>query len=249
MRLTRLFCAAPLASATNIELSDTAAEHLTRVLRARVGDALILFDGHGGEYAASVLQITKRAVRVTVAARQNIEREAKVAITLLQSLARGEKMDWIVQKATELGVAHILPVATARSVVQLDAQQAERKAAHWRDVAISACEQCGRNRLPAVEVPVELAQACAALAGSPQTPRWVLDLSGSRSLSAAVRSTLDLANHASAVILIGPEGGFAEHELALAAHYGFVAVTMGSRVLRTETAGLAALAAITALVE
>jgi 16S rRNA (uracil1498-N3)-methyltransferase len=249
MRNTRLHLpgpwAVPLAEGLEIDLPAAAAQHVATVLRLRPGAPLTLFDGQGGEWAASVLATDRRGARARVGAHDPVERESPLAITLLQGLARGERMDQVVQKATELGVARILPIAAERSVVQLGEARAERRIAHWQAVAASACEQCGRNRVPEILPPLALA-ACGA-APLPAL-RWVLDPATGRALPEAVAtaqtSTTGLREVA---LLVGPEGGLSDTELALAARLGFEPVRLGPRVLRTETAGLAALAALQAL--
>ena len=171
-----------------------------------------------------------------------IERESPLRVTLLQALARGEKMDWVLQKATELGVARIVPVATERSVVQLDGERAGRRLEHWQGIVASACEQCGRNRLPEVLAPQSLAAACQLAATSPASVRLVLAPGATASLAAAASAAE--AGASEVALLIGPEGGLSEAELRVAAQAGFVAVAMGPRVLRTETASIAALAVL-----
>ncbi|HEY4747010.1 MAG TPA: 16S rRNA (uracil(1498)-N(3))-methyltransferase, partial [Steroidobacteraceae bacterium] len=156
MRLTRVYVDAPLAAGTRITLEGGAARHLTRVLRLRVGEALTLFNGSGGEYAASIEQSQGGRVAVAIDGQRAIERESPLALTLAQGVSRGERMDLVVQKATELGVSGLVPVLTERSVVRLTAQQAERRLNHWRAIAVAACEQSGRNRLPAIAAPVPL---------------------------------------------------------------------------------------------
>ena len=223
-----------------IALPEQAAAHVTRVLRLRVGDALTVFDGRGGEYAAKLASIAKREVTVQLGVHSMIERESPLAITLIQGLARGEKMDYIIQKATELGVARIIPVSTMRSVVQLDDDRSDRKWQHWRAVAAAACEQCGRNRLPEILEPCRLEQ----LWGSDALPRLRLLLSPHATVGIAgslIPRPTELA------ILIGPEGGLDIEEEKRAHAAGFRSVTLGPRVLRTETAGLAVLAAVQSL--
>jgi 16S rRNA (uracil1498-N3)-methyltransferase len=148
MRLTRVHVDDALAGRERLRLPDAAANHVARVLRLTAGDALVLFDGRGGEYDARIAQVDKRGVDVALGAHREVERESSLRITLLQGMARGERMDLIVQKATELGVTAIRPLRAARSSVKLDAAQAARKIEHWRAVAVSACEQSGRNRVP-----------------------------------------------------------------------------------------------------
>ncbi len=162
MRLTRVFVDAPLATGELLSLPPGPAQHLTRVLRLDAGDALTIFNGRGGEYAAGIETVRRGQVSVHVGAHHAIERESPLATTLLQGLARGEKMDQVLQKATELGVTRVVPVMTARSTVKLDAESAPRKQQHWQGVVIGACEQSGRNRIPEVAPPQALAAALAA---------------------------------------------------------------------------------------
>lgn len=238
MRLTRVHVEAPLQPAAQQTIRGAAANHIARVLRLRVGDPLILFDGLGGEYAARIDELRKDAVLVTVGEHNARECESPLSITLAQGVSRGERMDWVVQKATELGVHRIVPVLTERTVVRLDAKQAENKLRHWRAVAIAACEQCGRNRVPEVAPPLPLHEFLAR--GTPQGMRLLLSPTGTRRVS-----ELQPADAASGVtVLIGPEGGLAENEQTAALRAGFEALRMGPRVLRTETAALAALTAI-----
>ena len=218
------------------------AHHVARVLRLAAGDALTLFNGDGAEYDAVIAAAGKNAVSVKVGERRACGRESRLEIVLGQALSSGERMDYTVQKAVELGVAAIHPLAAARSVVRLDAQRAAKRIEHWKSVAIAACEQCGRNRVPPV-APVAtlgawLAQDGASRAGS-------LRLLLSPGAEARLR---DLPAPGGAVVLLaGPEGGFTKDEDALARAGGYTPVRLGPRVLRTETAAVAALAAMQAL--
>jgi len=247
MRVTRCFVPPPLHSGHAVQLPAAAGAHLARVLRARAGDALTLFDGRGGEYQASILEVGRRGVRVQVGAHERLERESPLAVTLLQSLTRAERMDFIVQKATELGTAAIIAWPSRRSVVRLDATGLARRREHWHGIAISACEQCGRNRLPAVHVALDLAAACALGADTTSAPelRLMLQPQAVAPLPAMLRA--DGSSGGSIRLLIGPEGGLEADELDLALQLGFQACRLGPRVLRAETAPLAALAAIQAL--
>ena len=227
----------PLESGSDITLPAQPGEHLTRVLRLEAGAAFILFDGRGGEYAAELGARSGKQVRARVLAHTAIERESPLDITLLQGVARGERMDLIVQKATELGVNRVVPVLAERSVVKVDARLGERKRQHWQAVAIAACEQCGRNRIPEVLAPLSLVEALGSLSAS--GARCLLAADAPASLAAVVR-----AARGPLVLLIGPEGGLADSEARLAQANEFVACRLGQRILRTETAGLAALAAI-----
>jgi len=234
VRLTRVYLDAPLAAGTRVTLEGGAARHVTRVLRLRVGEALTLFNGSGGEYAASIEQSQGGRVAVAIGEQRAIERESPLALTLAQGVSRGERMDLVVQKATELGVSGVVPVLSERSVVRLTAQQAERRLNHWRAIAVAACEQSGRNRLPAIASPVPLKDFL----------RTNTDGSMRLLLSPAATATLaDLPRLVSAVtVLIGPEGGLAEAEQEAAVAAGFKPVCLGPRILRTETAAITALA-------
>ena len=238
MRLTRIHVPATLSEGAEIVLPVQAGEHLTRVLRLEAGAALTLFNGEGGEYAATLAPINGKKVIARVLRHDAVERESPLAVTLLQGVARGERMDLIVQKATELGVGRIVPVLAERSVVKLDARQRTRKREHWQAIAVSACEQCGRNRVAEVDEPMALGDAVKSLADD--SVRCLLAAGGAESLA-------QVAAHAALrpiALLIGPEGGLAEHERQFAEGNGFRVYRMGPRVMRTETAGLAALAVL-----
>jgi len=235
MRLTRIFVEQKLVSGKGVGLPEQAGLHLTRVLRLDVGAPVTLFDGTGGEYEGTLERDGKK-IWARVGAHSAIERESPLHVTLIQGVARGERMDLIVQKATELGVTRILPVFAERSVVKVDASKGARKLEHWRAIAISACEQCGRNRVPEVAEPAALGDAVRALA--PGTARYLLAAGARDSLAGAMRRD----NGKPVVLMIGPEGGLADTERDFAGAHGFTACSMGPRVLRTETAGLAALA-------
>jgi len=236
MRLTRVHLDAVLAPGAIVELPRETASHLAKVLRARSGDPLILFSGDGREYAGSVESVRGSRVTASVGNGADVDRESPFAITLVQCVPRGDRMDFIVQKATELGVTRIVPVLSQRSVVRLDAAQAESKAAHWRAVVVNACEQCGRNRLPIIEPPAPLIDYLGsdAAGAAPRTARFVLepDLA-----AAAAPGALGTA----AQIAVGPEGGFGDEELDAFRIAGFLRLRLGPRILRTETAAIAAL--------
>ncbi|HXC59723.1 MAG TPA: 16S rRNA (uracil(1498)-N(3))-methyltransferase [Steroidobacteraceae bacterium] len=244
MRLTRVHVEAPLASNASVALPSGAARHLARVLRLGVGDALRLFNGRGGEFDAIIAAVHRDQVTVQVGAHHVVENESPLNLTLLQGVARGEKMDLILQKATELGVTAIVPVLMARSTVRLDADNTPAKQQHWQAVVISACEQCGRNTVPVVATPLPLTTVLAAPAA--------LDLLLSPEPSAAALPTLleqagPQLQGGPIRLLVGPEGGFDTPETAAALKAGFRACRFGPRILRTETAGLAALAALQSL--
>ena len=181
MRLTRVYVEGPLASGKRITLEGNAASHITRVLRLRVGAALVLFDGSGGEYEASIDKAHGGTVTVAIGEHRPIERESPLIVTLAQGVSRGERMDLVVQKATELGVTQLVPVLTERSVVRLTAQQSDRKLNHWRAITIAACEQCGRNRLPAVAPAIALAGFLRDASAAGGATRLLLSPEGSTS--------------------------------------------------------------------
>lgn len=238
MRVTRVFVDEPLATGGELRLATPAAAHVGRVLRLGVGDEVSLFDGNGSEYPAAIIESRGTTLRVRVGAQRSIDRESPLRITLVQGISRGERMDWVVQKATELGVAAIVPVTTERSVVKLDAKQAQKKSDHWRAIAISACEQCGRNRLPEFAPPAAFERW---LAEAPRDGTRVL-------LDSRAHAGLSSIGQSSAVtLLIGPEGGLAPQERETAAKSGFEPVRLGPRILRTETAAIAAISALQAM--
>ncbi len=239
MSAPRFYVSAPLASGARLALPESAAHHAARVLRLRIGDAVTLFSGEGGEYGASIIAIGKRAVEVEIGAHLAIERESPLTIDLVQALSSGERMDATLQKAVELGVHSITPVMSERSVVRLQGERADRRAAHWQQVAVSACEQCGRNRVPEVRPLLSLTAFLSA--PRPAALRWVL-------LPGADAALRDLPRPQQPIeLLVGPEGGFSAAEAGRAQQAGFVPVRLGPRVLRTETAAPALLAAVQAL--
>jgi 16S rRNA (uracil1498-N3)-methyltransferase len=244
VRTTRIYVDGEICAGQELLLPAEPSAHLLRVLRLRPGSDLTLFNGRGGEFAATLADAARSRARLAVGAHRAIERESPLALTLLQGIARGERMDQIVQKATELGVRRIVPLACEFSVVRLDAARLEQRLAHWRAVAIAACEQCGRNRLPQVDPVQDLAAACNAIAAGDDGAdmlRVMLQPQASASLAAMATGLR------AAVLLVGPEGGLSEGEQRLALQSGFRACRLGPRVLRTETAPLAALAALQAL--
>jgi 16S rRNA (uracil1498-N3)-methyltransferase len=239
MRTIRSFVDRPLAIGDAFALPEATGNHLVRVLRLEPGDACVLFNGDGHDYTARLRSREKRGAVVEVVACDAVDNESPLRIVLMQGIARGEKMDLILQKATELGVAAFAPVATDRTEVRLDAERAGRKMAHWRGVLASACEQCGRARLPDLAAPRALDDAVAAVA-TPQ--RFLLDPEAADAIA-----DLALARDAQVTLAIGPEGGFSERDRAMLRAGGFRGLRLGPRILRTETAGLAAIAAINAL--
>lgn len=240
MGAPRFFHPLPLATGSEVVLDPVAAGHAVRVLRLQAGAELTLFDGRGGEYAATLLATGKRGATARVGAHRAVEAEPGLVITLAQGLARGERMDLVVQKAVELGVSVLQPLITRHGQVRLDAARAAARRAHWQGVVRAACEQSGRNRLPEVGAPQEFA-AWIATPAAQEGLRLVLDPGADTGLR-----TLEPPRGAVA-LLVGPEGGLSDAELAQARAAGWQPVRLGARVLRTETAGLAAVAAVQAL--
>jgi len=246
MRLTRIYTPGNLSEGKEVTLTASGANHVARVLRLRVGAGVNVFDGAGREFRATLTTVNGKRVAARIDAAVATESESELGITLIQGVSRSDRMDWVVQKATELGVAAIVPVIAARSVVKLDRSQAAKKQEHWRNIAIGACEQCGRARLPEIALPLSLSQYLGiGENGNGDTPhlRFVLDPSATRSLSASEVGNGDCPHFQ---LLIGPEGGLDDDELAAAGKAGFVSVKLGPRTLRTETAAVVALAVIQA---
>ncbi len=237
--MPRFHCPLPLAPGAVLALPPTAARHV-QVLRLQPGDAITLFDGRGGEHAATVTRMGRSDVEVEVGAHDPVEREAARAVHLVVGMPANERMDWLVEKATELGAASIQPVAAARSVLKLAGERAAKRQAHWQAIAVAACEQCGRNRVPTVHAPLPLAEGLrsAAAAADADGTRLVLSLrAGSRPLRDAAG-----AGSGPVWVLHGPEGGLTGQEEDAAIAAGFAPAGLGARVLRAETASVAALA-------
>jgi 16S rRNA (uracil1498-N3)-methyltransferase len=235
----RLYCPDDLSRAVQITLPDAAAHHVARVLRLRTGDLVTLFDGSGGEYAASIHEVSKKEVVVDVGKFSDVERESPLRITLAQGLSVSDKMDDTLQKAVQLGIAEFAPIDTQKSIVRLSDERAQKRFQHWQQVAISACEQSGRNRIP-------LVREVSAFADFVQTndakaTRLLLSPRGDNYLNKLNNLSSDI------ILLCGPEAGLSDSEETLAINSGFIPVRLGPRILRTETAAVAALAAMNAL--
>lgn len=238
MNLPRFYCREALSPGAHVELPEPVARHAVRVLRLPPGAPMVLFDGRGGEYPAHIERIERDRVMAVLGAWVETERESALAITLVQALQAGDKMDFTIQKAVELGVRDIVPVESRRSVLRLAGERAGKRVAHWQGVVASACEQCGRNQVPLV-APLEKLENWLA-----RPADGVLRLM----LAPDAEQTLaTIAPAKNVQLLIGAEGGLDPQEVIAAQQAGFQAVRLGPRVLRTETAGLAALAALQAL--
>ena len=226
--MPRFFCTEPVQPNTTVSLDPRIAQHV-RVLRLRDGDAITLFDGAGGEVPATITQIGKRDVLATTSAHIAVERETQRRVTLYPSLIANDRFDWLIQKATELGVAAIQPTFTERS--QRIPGDLEKRAEHWRGVVIAACEQCGRNQIPKIHAPIRLSEALAALTDQSAV---LLDADGSMDKSSATTTS-------SSAIFIGPEGGFSASELDALRKRCDHRLRLGPTVLRAETAAIASL--------
>ncbi len=241
--MARFHCPLPLATGQVIDLPPTAARHV-QVLRMQPGHTLTLFNGEGGEFTAEVQHMGRSDVRVVVGEHRNAECEAAMQVHLAVGMPANDRMDWLVEKATELGVHRITPLMTERSVVRLSGERAEKKQAHWQAVAVSACEQCGRNRVPVIDVPESLNAWLARQTPQAEVVHAVLSLHASTQPLNALRADAG-ASKTTWVLLNGPEGGLTDAEDAAARAKGFAAVSLGERVLRAETAALGALALLT----
>ena len=242
MQAPRFYLDRALAVHDRVELPPAVAHHAGTVLRLREGDAVVLFNGQGGEFQARlVADRSNRSVRLQAELNgfDAVEREASLRITLIQALATSDKIDWIIEKAVEIGVAGVIVTPAARSTARLAEDRRERRLEHWRELSIAASCQCGRNRLMPVHAAATLAQALEAAQGS--AVRWILDPGARLGLDRSATMSASLA------LAVGPEGGFNADEMGLAARAGFSPVRLGPRVLRTETAGLAAASACLAL--
>lgn len=238
MRIPRIYSAAPLADLAEVELDEAASRHLVKVLRLAPGRPLVLFDGHGGEYNAELMETGKRA-RVRLEGFAADDRESPLALTLAIGVSRGDRFDWVIQKATELGTARIQPLFTERCEVKLSGERLQKKLGHWRQIAISACEQCARNRVPEIAEPLKFAQFLQ------QSPAVDLKLVLHHRTDQHLRDLeAERGRPQSALLLVGPEGGLSQAEIEAARQQSFAPLRLGPRVLRTETAPVAALSVL-----
>jgi 16S rRNA (uracil1498-N3)-methyltransferase len=241
--MARFYCPLPLVSGQVVDLPPTAARHV-QVLRMQPGHTLTLFNGEGGEFSAEVQHMGRSDVRVVVGEHSDVECEAMCQVHLAVGMPANERMDWLVEKATELGVHRITPLMTERSVIRLTGERAEKKQAHWQAVAASASEQCGRNRVPVIDMPERLDAWLARQNAQVDVVHGVLSLHASTQPLNALRDGA-AGSTKSWVLLNGPEGGLTDAEDAAARAKGFTALSLGERVLRAETAALGALALLT----
>jgi len=236
----RFYTNNPLALGVTIQLSESAAAHATRSLRLNVGDSAVVFNGDSFDYACDLTSIHKNTVFAIITAAHQVSNESPLNITLLQAISSGDRMDFTIQKAVELGVTKIQPISSQRSVVKLSAERAEKRTEHWQNIAISACEQSGRAVMPQVAAPMSLQQWLAAnLQGN--TTRLLLNPVGAMRLAELAKPSDETQ------LLIGAEGGLAQFEIDLAANHGFQSIVLGPRILRTETAALTTISAMQTL--
>ena len=238
MSTPRFYCALALVPGSTVALPAETFHHAVRVRRLRAGDALILFAGDGREAAAILVAVDRGGATAAIAAVDAVDRESPLQITLLQGISSGDRMDYTLQKAVELGVSAIVPVTAQRSVVRLDRERAAKRGAHWQQIVVGACEQSGRNRIPEVMPAVSLADALARVAAA---HRFVLSFDGGRRLRELEAPAGPIA------LLAGPEGGLTADEERTARAAGYAPLSLGPRVLRTETAAIATLAALQGL--
>ena len=238
MRNPRLFTDQPLTPGNQVVLKGNVAQHLGRVLRARTGDNIALFNGDGQEFAATVLTVSKREVSVDIGEAATPQTESPVYTTLGLCLSKGDRLDWAIQKATELGVGAIAPLYSERVDFSIPQDRMEKRIAHWQQIAINACEQCGRVKVPSITPPQSLLSWVDNVSAE---QKWVLHCADDTSASA---SAVTHGAPRDAALLIGPEGGLTDQELAAASAEGFQLLQLGPRVLRTETAPAAALSVL-----
>lgn len=237
IHVRRIYSNERLEPGSVVNLPADAAGYVTRVLRLRAGTSITLFNGDGGEFDAEIAEVRGQTVAVCIGQYHGVDREPPLTLRVVQGVSRGERMDWLIQKAIELGAARIEPVFTARSVVRLDAERASRRLRHWRGIAVSACEQCGRNRIPDIAHPISIGE-------------WMSACHGGRGsallLQPEAKKRLTDVEYAGGpvTLLAGPEGGLTPEEATRAVEAGFTPIRLGPRILRTETAAIAALAVI-----
>lgn len=233
MRTTRIYTDQELHADALVVLPEDASRHVARALRMQPGDALVVFNGRGGEYNATINSVEKKTVHLAIQKHCNFERESSLQVHLGIALSRGERFDWVVQKATELGVYAISPLLTEHTGVKLTGERAQKKARHWQQIAISACEQCGRNQLPLIS---SIENLDHWLSSTSAQHKFVLH--PQEQTTPAIADTKEVQ---SVALLVGPEGGLSEAEIDASTAAGYMPLQLGPRVLRTETAPVAAL--------
>lgn len=239
----RFYTNTPLNIGDTIQLSASAAAHATRALRLNLDDEVIIFNGDGHDYGCTITNIEKNTVLVRVNRGQQLNNESPLKITLIQAISSGDRMDFTIQKAVELGVTLIQPITSQRSVVKLSTERAEKRTQHWQNIAISACEQSGRAVVPNVLAPLSFSQYFAK--NTKKEDESILKITLAPTATKDLKSLPQSSHYIQ--ILIGAEGGLSDDEILLSQRNGFEAITLGKRILRTETAGLAAIASMQTL--
>lgn len=242
MTAPRFYCPSPLPLTTNFELPAAAAHHASRVLRLRFGDAVQIFDGTGNALDATINEIKGKRVVLGNLQTCMTQHEPKLHIVLAQAMCSSDKMDLVVQKATELGAAEVIPVQTERSIARISGLRAEKRTLHWKSIAISACEQSGRNDLPVIHAPRDLKEWLLEMRTTPGV-KYIFLPGGATQLQAQPKP----ASQVPVTLVIGPEGGFSTDEATMALQMGFIPILLGPRILRTETAAIAGIAALQTL--
>ena len=238
MREVRIYQPGDYNSEQELELTPEAGQHVAVVLRMQVGDALTLFNGRNFEFQSTITRVKKKQVFVSLTSRIEVNRESPLSIHLGQALSKGDRMEWVVQKAAELGVASISPLITERCAVRLDQERMLKKTQQWQAIVIAACEQCGRNTIPVVHPPINLGHFLQSLT---LDAKYILHTQGAKSWRDYSFCNGELA------LLIGPEGGFSEGDISLASRYQCEPLSLGPRILRTETAAISALSLLQAI--
>ncbi len=236
MPISRIFQPVDLVCGSVIQLDSPASHHLVAVLRAKVNDGLIIFNGKGGEYTSVIIQVNKKQVSVQINEHIAREAESPLALCLLQGISRGEKMDYTIQKAVELGVKKIIPLFTERCTVKLDEERRAKRFQHWQSIIVSACEQSGRNQIPELLFPMTLESSLRSMQAD-----WCFVLSPT---AVSQLKEKPVQKHQSVILLIGPEGGLSDSEISFACQQRFLPLNLGPRILRTETAAVAAITAL-----
>jgi 16S rRNA (uracil1498-N3)-methyltransferase len=227
--MNRFYHSKPININETIVMDDFAAYHALKVMRLKINDHLILFNGDGSDYTGQVIRIRKRQVEVSIKSKKKIKNESNLRVILLQALTSSEKMDLVIQKTTELGISEIQPIVCERSIVKIKNEKLEKKLSHWRQVSIAACEQCGRAKIPTIHKPENIIKYLEKIAESDKDTKIILSPDATQSIDNIPKIKQDIK------VLIGPEGDFTNQELDLSIQKGFTAIKMGPRILRTET--------------
>jgi 16S rRNA (uracil1498-N3)-methyltransferase len=229
--MNRFYHSKPININETIVMDNFAAHHALKVMRLKINDQLILFNGDGSDFTGQVIRISKRQVEVSIKSKKNIKNESNLKVILLQALTSSEKMDLIIQKTTELGISEIQPIICERSIVKVKNEKIEKKLSHWRQVSIAACEQCGRAKIPTIHKPENIIKYLEKITDSDKITKIILSPEATKSLDNVTHNV-----KRNIIVLIGPEGDFTKQELDFSIQKGFSPIKIGPRILRTETA-------------